>query len=89
MVGEEGDVVAEPGLTAASRCDARNAACVDCGSPCEAAMDTLYRAYSGPLLRFVRQCGVGRGVPESQLDAEGVVHRLRLRACTCTAVFAL
>ena len=51
----------------------RDATC-DCGAACEAGMDALYREYSAPLLRFVHRCGAERGLPESQLDAEGVVH---------------
>lgn len=70
VAGEDGDAVLEPRL-AASR-DA--ATCPDCGALCGAGADALYRAYSGRLLQFVRQYGAERGLSESQLDAEGVVH---------------
>jgi RNA polymerase sigma factor (sigma-70 family) len=52
----------------------RDDMCRDCGAVCEAGIDALYRAYSGQLLRFVRQCAAERRLPESQLDAEGVVQ---------------
>jgi RNA polymerase sigma factor (sigma-70 family) len=38
------------------------------------AFTDLYKAYADPLRRFVRRLAADRGLPESQVDTEGVVH---------------
>jgi RNA polymerase sigma factor (sigma-70 family) len=46
---------------------------LDAGAP-ETGAEGPYRAYSRPLLAFVRRCAAERGLPEDQLGAEDVVN---------------
>ncbi|TDC60216.1 sigma-70 family RNA polymerase sigma factor [Micromonospora sp. KC207] len=64
--------------------------CLDCGAiqskadNCQACggwyetgplfFEDLYDAYARPLRRFVRRLAADRGIPESLVDTEGVVH---------------
>lgn len=73
MTDEPGDSPLEPRWPLLLQ-TTRDATCTDCGTACEAGFEALYRAYSAPLLRFVRRCAAERGLPEAQLDAADVVH---------------
>lgn len=51
--------------------------CGECGGSRrleELGFSDLYEAYAGPLRRFVRRLAADRGLPESLLDTDGVVH---------------
>jgi RNA polymerase sigma factor (sigma-70 family) len=80
---------AEPGPPPPARKDTGVKWCVACGAVlpdgafCEVCggrlsglsdYGELYKAYAGPLRRFVRRLAADRGLPESLVDTEGVVH---------------
>ena len=52
--------------------------CQACGGSyywiCKLGFGDLYHAYAGPLRRFVRRLAADRGLPESLVDIDGVVH---------------